>query len=59
MVIFHANVNILFIYSSNRYLLNTYYIQALYQVLGIHRPQSREILGLSLTEFKLGWRGKY
>lgn len=32
-----------------------YYIQALYQVLGI-QPHSRETLGLSLMELKLGWR---
>lgn len=55
MVIIHANINVLFIHSSSRHLLNTYYIQALYQVLGI-QPHSREILGLSLVELKLGWR---
>lgn len=32
-----------------------YCIQALYQVLGI-QPHSRETLGLSLVELKLGWR---
>lgn len=51
----HASINVLFIDSSSRSLLNTYYIQALYQVLGI-QPHSRETLGLSLGELKLGWR---
>lgn len=55
MVIMHASINVLFIDSSSRSLLNTYYIQALYQVLGI-QPHSRETLGLSLGELKLGWR---
>lgn len=54
-MIMHASINVLFIDSSSRSLLNTYYIQALYQVLGI-QPHSRETLGLSLVELKLGWR---
>lgn len=54
-MIMHASINVLFIDSSSRSLLNTYYIQALYQVLGI-QPHSRETLGLSLGELKLGWR---